>query len=49
MKSTHSNGSGMADLVRTPGPGGLAVLGTVDPDAALAWARDRLAGEREAG
>ncbi|MFI7440419.1 hypothetical protein [Nonomuraea indica] len=39
----------LADLVRTPGPGGLAVLGTVDPDAALAWARDRLAGEQEAG
>ncbi|MFG3440786.1 hypothetical protein ACGF0J_26325 [Nonomuraea sp. NPDC047897] len=38
----------LADLVRNPGPGGLTVLGTVDQDAALAWARDRLAGE-EAG
>jgi hypothetical protein len=38
----------LADLVRNPGPGGLTVLGTVDPDAALAWTRDRLAGE-EAG
>ncbi|MEV4224825.1 hypothetical protein ACBI99_34565 [Nonomuraea sp. ATR24] len=33
----------LADLVQNPGPGGLAVLGTVDPDAAAAWARDRLA------
>ncbi|MFI6495826.1 hypothetical protein [Nonomuraea typhae] len=33
----------LADLVENPGPGGLTVLGTVDPDAALLWAKDRLA------
>ncbi|MFD9948647.1 hypothetical protein ACFWYW_09915 [Nonomuraea sp. NPDC059023] len=33
----------LADLVENPGPGGLRVLGTVDYDAAVLWAADRLA------
>ncbi|MFI6902415.1 hypothetical protein ACIBKY_14225 [Nonomuraea sp. NPDC050394] len=33
----------LADLVENPGPGGLTVLGTVDYDAAVLWAADRLA------
>ncbi|MFI9555583.1 hypothetical protein [Nonomuraea endophytica] len=35
--------SSLADLVENPGPGGLTVLGTVDYDAAVLWAADRLA------
>ncbi|MFP3966375.1 hypothetical protein SMC26_28980 [Actinomadura fulvescens] len=35
----------LADLVQNPGPGGLVVMGTVDPQAAETWAKERLAAE----